>query len=167
MPQREAARFEPRGTQWRWRRIVGRSTAVSDELLGLDLRALGPEDAHVGGQLQILEPQPGNAVFDRPRQQVPDRRATEITGLVHNSGRMLPRIDTLSALLALSNLGPDALDGRKKLRLVVESGHHHMAALPPRRVIAVVVDNKASDTVVLRLNAAHGPKANPRLPSAA
>jgi hypothetical protein len=31
-----------------------------------------------------------------------------------------------------------------------------MAPLPPRRVIAVVTDNKAPGTVVLRLNSAHG-----------
>jgi hypothetical protein len=37
-----------------------------------------------------------------------------------------------------------------------------MAPLPPRRVKAVVTDNKAPDTLVLRLNSAHRPKANPR-----
>jgi len=71
---------------------------------------------------------------------------------------MLPKINTLFALPALFDLGPDLLYARKKLRLVVEGGHHHMAPLPPRRVIAVVMDNKAPDTVVLRLNSAHGPK---------
>ena len=79
---------------------------------------------------------------------------------MHNSGRMLPKINTLFALPALFDLGPDSLYARKKLRLVVERGHHHMAPLPPRRIIAVVMDNKAPDTVVLRLNSAHGPKAN-------
>jgi hypothetical protein len=44
-----------------------------------------------------------------------------------------------------------------------------MAPLPPRRVIAVVMHNKAPDTVVLRLNSAHRPKATPvpRYPKAA
>jgi hypothetical protein len=73
---------------------------------------------------------------------------------------MLPRINMLSALPALCDLDPDALYARKKLRLVVERGHHHMAPLPPRSVIAVVTHNKAPDTVVLRLNSAHRPKAN-------
>jgi hypothetical protein len=36
-----------------------------------------------------------------------------------------------------------------------------MAPLPPRRVIAVVMDDKAPDTVVLRLNSAHPPKVTP------
>ena len=67
----------------------------------------------------------------------------------------------LSALLALCDLDPDALYARKKIRLVVERGHHHMAPLPPSRVIAVVMHNKAPDAVVVRLNSAHGPKANP------
>lgn len=49
-------------------------------------------------------------MFNRSRQQVSVRRAAEITWLVHNTGRMLPRIDTLSALPALSDPGPDALD---------------------------------------------------------
>ena len=80
---------------------------------------------------------------------------------MQNSGRMLPRIDTLFVLPALCDLGPDALYARKKLRLVVERGHHHMAPLPPRRVIAVVMDNKGPDTVVLRLNSAHGPRLTP------
>jgi hypothetical protein len=75
---------------------------------------------------------------------------------------MLPRINTLFALPALCDLGPGAFYACKKLRLVVERGHHHMAPLPPRRVIAVVMDNEAPDTVVIRLNSAHGPKANPR-----
>jgi hypothetical protein len=100
-------------------------------------------------------------MFERPRQQVPVRRAPEITGLVHNSGRMLPRIDTLSAFPALSDLGPDALDARKKLRFVVERGHHHMSPLPPRRVIAVVMNDKAPHVVVLRVNSGHRPKAKP------
>jgi hypothetical protein len=100
-------------------------------------------------------------MFERAPQQVPVRRPAEMTGLVHNSGRMLPRINTLFALPALCDLGPDALYARKKIRLVVECGHHHMAPLPPRRVITVVMDNKAPDTVVLRLNSAHRPKANP------
>jgi hypothetical protein len=72
---------------------------------------------------------------------------------------MLPRINTLFALPALCDLGPDALYACKELRLVVECGHHHMA---PLRVIAVVMHNKAPDTVVLPLNSAHGSKANPR-----
>jgi hypothetical protein len=100
-------------------------------------------------------------MFERAPQQVPVRRPAEVTGLVYNSGRMLPRINTLFALPALCDLGPDALYARKKLRLVVERGHHHMAPLPPRRVIAVVTDNIAPDTVVLRLNSAHRPKAKP------
>ena len=97
-------------------------------------------------------------MLDRAPQQVADRRSTEITGLVHNSGRMLPRINTLFALPALCDLGLDALNARTKLPLVVECGHHHMAPLPPHRVIAIVMDNKAPDTVVLRLNSAHSPK---------
>jgi hypothetical protein len=100
-------------------------------------------------------------MFERPPYQVPVRRPAEITGLVHNSGRVLPRIDALSAFPALSDLGPDALDARKKLGFVVERGDHHMAPLPPRRVIAVVMDNKAPDAVVLRLNSGHRPKAKP------
>ena len=84
-----------------------------------------------------------------------------MTGLVHNSGRMLPGINTLVALPALCDLGLDALYARKKLRLVVERGNHHMAPLTPRRVIAVVMHNKAPDTVVPRLNPAHRPKTNP------
>jgi hypothetical protein len=71
---------------------------------------------------------------------------------------MLPRIDPLSALPALSDLGPDALDARKKLRLVVERGHHHMPPFPPRRVIAVVTDDEAPDVVVLRVNSGHKTK---------
>lgn len=121
-----------------------------------------PEDRHVERQIRLFELQPGNPMFGRAPQQVPVRRPAEITGLVHNSGRMLPRINTLFALPALCDLVPDALDARKKLWLVVERGHRQMAPLPPRRVIAVVMDNKAPDTVVLRLNSAHGPKANPR-----
>jgi hypothetical protein len=100
-------------------------------------------------------------MFGRAPQQVPVRCTAEMTWLVHNSGRMLPRINTLSALSALCDLGPDALYANKKLPLVVERGHHHMAPLPPRHVIAVVMHNKAPDRVVLRLNSAHGPKANP------
>jgi len=137
----------------------------SDELPGLGLRAVYPDDGRIGGQLQLLEPQPGNPMFEHPRQQVPVRRAAEVTGLVHNSGRMLPRINTLSAFPTLSDLGPNALDARKKLRFVVERGHHHMPPLPPRRVIAVVTDDEAPEVVVLRVNSGHRPKAKPRLPS--
>jgi hypothetical protein len=99
-------------------------------------------------------------MFERAPQQVPVRRPAEMTGLVHNSGRMLARINPLSALPALCDLGPDALYARKKIRLVVECGHHHMAPLSPRRVIAIVMHNKAPDTVVLRLNSAHRLKAS-------
>lgn len=67
----------------------------------------------------------------------------------------------LFALPALCDLGLDALYASKKVRLIVERGHHHMAPLPPRSVIAVVMHNEAPDAVVLRLNAAHRPKANP------
>jgi hypothetical protein len=98
---------------------------------------------------------------------MPDRRPTEITGLVYNSGRMLTRINTLFALPALFDLGLDALDAGTKLPLVVECGHHHMAPLPPRRVVAIVLGDKAPDSVVLRLNLAHGPKANPTSPQLA
>jgi hypothetical protein len=81
---------------------------------------------------------------------------------VHNAGRMLPRINTLFALPALCDLGLDALYTRKKLRLAIECGQHDVAPLPPARVIAVVMDNKAPDTVVVRLNSPHRPKANSR-----
>jgi hypothetical protein len=84
----------------------------------------------------------------------------EPAGLVYNSGCMLPRINTLFTLPALCDLGPDALYARKKLRLAIECGQHDMAPLPPLRVIAVVMDDKAPDTVVVRLNSAHRPKAN-------
>jgi len=101
-------------------------------------------------------------MFGRPRQQVAVRRATEITRLVHNSGRMLPRIDTLSTLSALSDLGLDALHARKKLWLVVERGHHYMPPLPPRRVVAVVTDDKAPYAVVRRVNSGHRSKGKAR-----
>src|SRR5216683_2167690 len=166
MEQGRSARPAPRhylsGHRCR-REQLGRSIGMRSGPLGMSIRcAICPEDRHVGRQFQLFDLQPGNPMFERAPQQVPVRRPAEITGLVYNSGRMLPRINTLFAPPALCDLGPDALYARKKLRLVVERGHHHMAPLPPRRVKAVVTDNKAPDTVVLRLNSAHGPKANPR-----
>jgi hypothetical protein len=99
-------------------------------------------------------------MLGRAPQHVPVRRPAEIIRLVHNSGHMLARVNALFALPALSDLGLNALDARKKLWLGVERGHHHISPLPPRRVIAVVMHYKAPYTVVLRLNSAHGPKAN-------
>jgi hypothetical protein len=93
---------------------------------------------------------------------VPVRRSAEITGLVHNSGRVLPRIDVLAAFSALPDLSPDALDAHKKLAFVVERGHYYMPPLPPRRVIAVVTDDKALNCVVLRVNSGHRPKVKTR-----
>lgn len=73
----------------------------------------------------------------------------------------------LFALPALCDLALDALYARKKIRLVVERGHYHMAPLPPRRVKAVVVNNKAADTVVVRLNSAHGQRLTPGIVASA
>lgn len=80
---------------------------------------------------------------------------TKITGLVHNTGRVLPRINNLSVLAALFDFGPDPLETSKKLGLVVEGSYHDMAPLPPRRVIAMLPDNKAPDGVGLRVNLGH------------
>ena len=98
----------------------------------------------------------------RPSQHVAVCSEAEITGLIHNSGRVFARINRLSVLLSLSDLGPDALDGGKKLRLVVERCHHDMPPLPSGRVIAVVTGDKAPDGVVLGVNLSHRPKAKPR-----
>ena len=88
--------------------------------------------------------------------------ASKITGLIHNSGGVLPSLNILSALAALSDLRRDSPYTCKKLRLVVEGCNHYMPPFPPRWVIAIVSRDKASYGVILRVNLGHRPKGKPQ-----
>lgn len=76
---------------------------------------------------------------------------------------MLSGVDVLAPVLAALDLGPDLLQAREELPLVVKRGHDHMPALMPVRVIPVMADDEAADTVVFRVNSRHRPRV--RLPS--
>jgi hypothetical protein len=120
--------------------------------------ALGAGDERVGRQFQLLDPRPGNRMPDRPANQVSGRCPAQIPGLVHNSRRVLTRIDRLTAFLASLDLVSHTVHAGAKLLLVVERRHHHMPSLPSLRVIAVVANDEALDAVVLGVYSRHSPR---------
>src|SRR5579871_735384 len=126
-------------------------------------RALCPRDRHIGRQLQLLDPPPGNPVPDRPADQMPIRRTPQIPWLVHVSRHVLARVDRLTGLPAAPDLRLHVLHAGPELRIVIECRHHHMPPLPPLRVIAVMTNDKALDAVVLGVNTRHKPTVSPAI----
>ena len=92
---------------------------------------------------------------DRADQQVSVSCPAPITRLVHDSGRMLSRIDRLTAFPARLDFGLNALHAGAVFLLVVERGDHDMATFPPLRVISVLTDYEALDAVVFGVHARH------------
>ena len=92
---------------------------------------------------------------------MPVRCPAQISRLVHNSRRVLARVDDLAGLPAGLDLILHTVHAGAVFPLVIERGHDDMPPLPPLRVIAVVADDEAADVVVPGVNSRHSPRVTP------
>lgn len=74
---------------------------------------------------------------------------------MHGPRSVLTRIDRFGAFPAPVDASLDIPHAGKEVRFVVERIHHHGPPFPPLRVIAVVVDDKPLDRVIVRINSRH------------